>query len=152
MRRLGVLAIPQPSFIYYLGDSYIENFSPEQLALSYPGRAWLDHGIVAAGSSDAPVVSVDPFVNLRSAVTRLTQDGQRMGPNQGVTIDEAIRMFTLNGAYASFEEHLKGSISEGKLADLTVLDHDPREVAPQELHTLLAAMTVIDGRVVFERG
>jgi hypothetical protein len=152
MRRLGVLAIPQPSFIYYLGDSYIENFSPEQLAFSYPGRAWIDHGIAAAGSSDAPVVSVDPFVNLRSAVTRLTQDGQRMGPNQGVTIDEAIRMFTLNGAYASFEEHLKGSISEGKLADLTVLDHDPREVAPQELHTLLAAMTVIDGRVVFERG
>jgi predicted amidohydrolase YtcJ len=150
MRRLGVLAIPQPSFIYYLGDSYIENFTPEQLALSYPGRAWIDHGILAAGSSDAPVVSADPFVNLRSAVTRLTQDGQRMGPDQGVTIDEAIRMFTHNGAYASFEEHLKGSITEGKLADLVVLDRDPREVAPEELHTLRAEMTVIDGKVAHE--
>ena len=151
MARLGVLAIPQPSFIYYLGDSYLENFTPEQLALSYPGRAWIDHGIVAAGSSDVPVVSADPFVNLRSAVTRLTQDGQRMGPEQGVTIDEAIRMFTLNGAYASFEERRKGSISPGKLADLTVLDRDPRAVAPEELHTLRAELTVVDGRVVFER-
>lgn len=150
MKRLGVLAVPQPAFIYYLGDSYIENFTPEQLALSYPGRAWIDHGILAAGSSDAPVVSADPFVNLRSAATRLTQDGQRMGPDQGVTIDEAIRMFTLNGAYASFEERLKGSITEGKLADLVVLDRDPRGVRPEELHTLRAEMAVIDGRVVHE--
>jgi predicted amidohydrolase YtcJ len=150
MRRLGVVAVPQPSFIYYLGDSYIENFTPAQLALSYPGRAWIDHGIVAAGSSDAPVVSADPFVNLRSAVTRLTQDGQRMGPEQGVTIEEALRMFTLNGAFASFEEHLKGTITEGKLADLVVLDRDPRGVRPEELHTLRAEMTVIDGRIVHE--
>jgi len=151
MKRMGVLAIPQPSFIYYLGDSYIENFTPEQLALSYPGRSWIDHGIIAAGSSDVPVVSADPFVNLRSAVTRLTQDGQKMGPGQGVTIDEAIRMFTLNGAYASFEESIKGSITVGKLADLTVLDRDPRLVEPEELHTLRAELTIIDGIVMFER-
>ena len=150
MRRLGVIAIPQPSFIYYLGDSYIENFTPEQLSLSYPGRSWFDHGIVAAGSSDVPVVSADPFVNLRSAVTRLTQDGQKMGPEQGVTIDEAIRMFTINGAYASFEERIKGSITPGKLADLVVLDRDPRTVAPEQLHTLRTEMTVIEGKVVFE--
>lgn len=150
MRQMGVLAIPQPSFIYYLGDSYIENFTPEQLALSYPGRAWIDHGIVAAGSSDVPVVSADPFVNLRSAVTRLTQDGQEMGPEQGVTIEEAIRMFTANGAYASFEERIKGTITPGKLADFAVLDRDPRTVPAEELHTLRAELTVIDGRVVHE--
>jgi len=73
-----------------------------------------------------------------------------MGPDQGVTTDEAIRMFTLNGAYASFEEHLKGSIAPGKLADLVVLDRDPRELAPEELPTLRAEMTMIDGRVVYE--
>src|SRR6476619_4824078 len=113
-------------------------------------RAWSDAGIVAVGSSDVPVVSADPFMNLRSAVTRLTRDDQRMGPSQGVTIDEAIRMFTLNGAYASFEEHLKGSITSGKLADLTVLDRDPRTVPAEELHTLRCEMTVLDGRVVYE--
>jgi predicted amidohydrolase YtcJ len=150
MRRLGVLAIPQPSFIYFLGDSYIENFTERQLALSYPGRAWIDHGIIAAGSSDVPVVSADPFINLRSAVTRLTQDGQKMGPEQGVTVDEAIRMFTINGAYASFEEAIKGSITPGKLADFAVLDRDPRSIAPEELHTLRAELTVVGGRVVYE--
>jgi predicted amidohydrolase YtcJ len=150
MKAMGVMAIPQPSFIYYLGDSYIENFTAAQLALAYPGRAWIDHRIVAAGSSDVPVVSADPFVNLRSAVTRLTQDGQRMGPEQGVTIDEAIRMFTANGAFASFEEGIKGTITPGKLADLVVLDRDPRTLPPEELHTLRAEMTVLDGRVVDE--
>ena len=151
MARLGVLAVPQPSFVFELGDSYRENFTPEQLALSYPARAWCDRGIVAAGSSDVPVVGCDPFVGLRSAVTRLTRDGQRMGPEQAVTIEEAVRMFTLNGAYASFEETLKGSITEGKLADLVVLDRDPRAVPAEDLHTLRAEMTISDGRVVFER-
>jgi predicted amidohydrolase YtcJ len=106
---------------------------------------------VAVGSSDVPVVSCDPFVNLRSAVTRLTQDGQYMGRNQGVTIDEALQMFTINGAYASFEESIKGSITEGKLADLTVLSADPRSVEPEQLNTLQADLTMIDGKVVFER-
>ncbi len=151
MQKMEVLAIPQPSFIYFLGDSYIENFTEEQLAMSYPGRSWFDAGIVAVGSSDVPVVSADPFVNLRSAVTRLTQDGQTMGANQAVTIDEALQMFTINGAYGSFEEGIKGSITEGKLADLVVLDRDPRAVEPANLHTLQAEMTMVDGKLAFER-
>ncbi len=151
MKAIGALAIPQPSFIYYLGDSYVENFTEEQLAMAYPGRSWFDEGILAVGSSDVPVVSCDPFVNLRSAVTRLTQDGQYMGRNQGVTIEEALQMFTINGAVGSFEESIKGSISEGKLADLTVLSTDPRTVEPEQLDALQAELTMIDGRVVFER-
>ncbi|MCC7023151.1 MAG: amidohydrolase family protein, partial [Thermomicrobiales bacterium] len=135
---------------YELGDSYICNFTPEQLALAYPGRAWFDRGIVAAGSSDVPVVACDVLVNLRSAVTRLTESGQRMGPEQGVTIDEALRMFTINGAYASFEEGSKGSITPGKLADLVVLSGDPRAIPPEELPSLQVEMTVLDGRVAFE--
>ena len=150
MARLGVVAVPQPAFIHELGDSYLKNFTEAQLALSYPGRAWFDRGIVAVGSSDVPVVSCDPFVNLRAATTRLTQDGNRMGPGQAVTTDEAIRMFTLNGAWASFEEGIKGSITEGKLADLVVLSADPRALPPEELHTLRAEMTVVDGVVRHE--
>jgi predicted amidohydrolase YtcJ len=137
--------------LYELGDSYIRNFTPEQLACSYPGRTWFDRGIVAVGSSDVPVVDCDVLVNLRSAVTRLTQTGQRMGPGQGVTIDEALRMFTRHGAYASFEEQAKGSITVGKLADLTILDRDPRSISPEDLHTLRIDMTVVDGRVAYER-
>ena len=147
---LGAVAIPQPAFGYYLGDSYIENFTSEQLALAYPARAWIDRGIVAAGSSDVPVVPCDPWINLRAAVTRKTRDGQEMGPEQKVSIEEALVMFTQNGAYCSFEEQLKGSITPGKLADLIVVDRDPRTVAPDELHTIRTEMTVVDGRIVFE--
>lgn len=150
MTRLGIVAVPQPAFVHYLGDSYLENFTPEQLAFSYPSRSWFDRGIVAAGSSDVPVVPCNPFVNLRAAVTRCTQDGNLMGPDQGVTIDEAIQMFTRNGAYASFEEGTKGTLAPGMLADLVVMDRDPRMVPPEDLHTLRAEMTVIDGRIVHE--
>ena len=146
-----IIAVPQPSFIYELGDSYIRNFTPEQLACSYPGRTWFDRGIVAVGSSDVPVVDCDVLVNLRSAVTRLTQTGQRMGPGQGVTIDEALRMFTRHGAFASFEEGIKGTITPGKLADLVVLSGDPRAIPAEDLPSLSVEMTVIDGRVAYER-
>jgi predicted amidohydrolase YtcJ len=150
LARLEVIAVPQPNFIYELGDSYIRNFTPEQLACSYPGRTWFDRGVVAVGSSDVPVVDCNVLMNLRSAVTRLTQTGQRMGPEQAVTIDEALRMFTINGAYASFEERLKGSITPGKLADLAVLDRDPHSVDPEDLPSLNVEMTVVDGRIVHE--
>jgi len=137
--------------LYELGDSYIRNFTQKQLACSYPGRTWFDRGIVAVGSSDVPVVDCDVLVNLRSAVTRLTQSGQRMGAEQGVTIDEALRMFTRHGAFASFEENLKGAITPGKLADLVVLSGDPREIPAEELPSLTVDMTVVDGRVGYER-
>ncbi|MDQ3224633.1 MAG: amidohydrolase family protein [Gemmatimonadota bacterium] len=137
--------------LYELGDSYLRNFTPEQLACAYPGRTWFDRGIVAVGSSDVPVVDCDVLVNLRSAVTRLTATGQRMGPEQGVTIDEALRMFTIIGAYASFEETLKGTITPGKLADLVVLSGDPWEIPAEELPSLTVDMTVVDGRVGYER-
>ena len=151
MARMQIIAVPQPSFIYELGDSYIRNFTPEQLACSYPGRTWFDRGIVAVGSSDVPVVDCDVLVNLRSAVTRLTQTGQRMGPEQGVTIDEALRMFTRHGAFASFEEDIKGTITPGKLADLVVLSGDPRAIPAEDLPSLSVDMTVVDGRVAYER-
>jgi predicted amidohydrolase YtcJ len=151
LARLEVIAVTQPSFIYELGDSYLRNFTEEQLACSYPSRTWFDRGIVAVGSSDVPVVACDVLINLRSAVTRLTQTGQRMGPDQGVTIDEALRMFTRHGAFASFEENIKGTITPGRLADLVVLSGDPRAIPAQDLPSLSVEMTAVDGAVVYER-
>lgn len=150
MAAMGAVAVPQPAFVHYLGDSYIENFTPEQLALAYPARTWIDRGIVAAGSSDVPVVPCHPWTNIRAAVTRLTRDRQSLGAEQRVSISDAIRMFTLNGAYASFEEHRKGSIGPGKLADLIVVDRDPRTVPAAELDTIRNEMTILDGRIVHE--
>ncbi len=150
LARLEIVAVPQPNFIYELGDSYIRNFTEEQLACSYPGRTWFDREIVAVGSSDVPVVDCNVLRNLTSAVTRLTATGQRMGPEQGVTIDEALRMFTINGAFASFEEQSKGSITPGKLADLVVLSADPRTVPAEELPSLSVDLRLVDGRGAYE--
>ncbi|MFN8592065.1 MAG: amidohydrolase [Thermomicrobiales bacterium] len=150
LARLAMIAVPQPNFIHELGDSYLRNFTPEQIALAYPNRTWFDRGIVAVGSSDVPVVDCDVRTNLRSAVTRLTVTGQRMAAEQGVTIAEALRMFTLHGAYASFAERDKGTITPGKLADLVVLSGDPRAIPAEDLPSLAVEMTVIDGQIAYE--
>jgi len=150
MARRGFVAVPQPNFTYELGDSYLRNFTPEQLALAYPNRAWFDRDIVSVGSSDVPVVGCDPFHGLRASVTRLTRDGNLMGPGQGVTVMEALRMFTRNGAFASFQERTKGQVAPGMLADLAVLSADPRAVDPERLHELRCELTVQDGKVVHE--
>jgi hypothetical protein len=150
MQRLGIVAVPQPNFVWELGDSYLRNFTPEQLALAYPNRSWFDRGIVAVGSSDVPVVGCDPFRGLQSAVTRRTRDGAVMSPGQEVSAEEALRMFTRHGAFATFEDGIKGTIAPGMLADLAVLSADPRTIDPNELHTLRCDLTVLDGRVVFE--
>lgn len=151
MVKLQLIAVPQFTFIYYLGDSYIRNFTRQQLELSYPARDWIDRGILTIGSSDSPVTPVDPWINIRAAVTRKTMDGQLMGPEQGVSIEEALEMFTLNGAKGSFEESLKGTVTAGKLADLIVVDKDPRQIQPEELHTINANLTMVDGDIVYQR-
>lgn len=150
MKALNLIAVPQPSFIYFLGDSYIKNFSEDALDLSYPSRSFFDLGIIAIGSSDVPVVPADPWINIRSAVTRLTQDGQVMGPDEGVSVDQALQMFTINGAYGTFEEQVKGSLTPGKLADLIVVDQDPHRIDPDKLHTIKNQLTMIGGRIVYE--
>ena len=150
MQRLGVAACFQPAFLYHLGDSYLANFTDEQVALAYPARAWLDVGVLAAASSDAPVVPCDPLTGLRAAVTRKTIGGDTVAPAQAVSTDEAIRMYTLEAARVSFEESLKGSVTVGKLADLVVLDRDPRTVPPDELDTLRVELTMVGGRIAYE--
>ena len=85
------------------------------------------------------------------AAIQLTQTGQHMGPQQGVTIDEALRMFTRHGAFVSFEEESKGTITPGKLADLVVLSGDPRALTPEDLPSLSLKITVLYGWFAYER-
>ncbi len=151
MVQLRLVAVPQPTFVHYLGDSYIRNFSRERLELAYPCRDWIDRGILTIGSSDAPVTPAEPWVSIRAAVTRLTQDGQTVGSEQGVSVDEALTMYTLNGARGSFEEGIKGTLTPGKLADLIVIDRDPHNIPAEKLHEVQVDLTMIGGKVAFER-
>jgi predicted amidohydrolase YtcJ len=115
----------------------------------HPYRTALDMGIHVAGHSDSTVSAADPLLRIQDMVTRLGSDGREHGLNQRVTVDEAIRVWTQDGAYATFEENDKGSITAGKLADFVVLRADPRKVSPREIKDIVIDSTWVGGKAVF---
>ncbi len=151
IRDLGVIPVIGPAFLYWVGDGYIQKYYPEWLDWTVPTRRLLDRGIVVAFHSDVPVVPCDPLPAIYSAVTRKTDSGQDIGPAQKVTVREAIRAYTLAGAYASFEEDIKGSIEVGKLADLVVLSGDILRVDIEKIKDLLVDITMVDGLIRYRR-
>jgi hypothetical protein len=151
IRDLGVVAVIGPAFLYWIGDGFIHRCRPEWLDWAVPGRRLLDHGAKIAFHSDMPVVPCDPFPALFSAVVRKTGSGLEIGPNQGITVHEAIRAYTIDSAYASFEEDSKGSIEVGKLADLVVLSADIDRIPPEEIRNLKVDLTMVDGVIQYRR-
>ena len=104
------------------------------------------------GGSDCPVEKFDILPNICHAVTRSDNNGATPWyPENGVTVDEAVRMFTIEAAYASFEEQVRGSLAVGKYADLVVLDQDIYAVAPENIKNVQVEMTVVDGEIVYRR-
>ena len=121
----------------------------------YAWKSMLDMGIHASGGSDAPVVSFDAMENIYFAVTRKNIKGQpdEEGwiPSEKMSVDEAVKLFTKNAAYASYTEKENGTIETGKNADLVVLEKDIYSIDPDEIKTVKVDMTVLGGKVVFER-
>lgn len=150
MKKLGVIPIPNPPFFYEFGESYVKNYG-SRVDEMYPLRDYIDNGIIAAAGSDCPVTHYDPLLGIHVAVNRKTASGQLVGGRQRVGVVEAIRAYTWNGAYASFEEDMKGSIEEGKLADLVILDSSILSADPENIKDLSVHMTIIDGEVVFQK-
>ena len=110
----------------------------------------LNCGLIVAASSDSPVVPDNPLVGIYAAVTRQASSGQLVLPEECISAEQALAMYTINAAYASFEEKLKGSISPGKLADIVVLSDDPLNSSPEQIKDIRVKMTVIDGKLVWE--
>jgi len=149
--RLGVVVASQPSFLYYLGDSFYENVGPERSKWLKPHRSWIDNGIVVAAGTDSPVTPYPPFVSLWASIARRTEvEGTQMGMEQRVTREEAIRMYTIDGAYLSFEKNLKGSIEPGKLADLIVIDRDILTCPEDEIKETKVLRTILGGKTVYK--
>jgi predicted amidohydrolase YtcJ len=118
----------------------------------YPIRAMLDAGIRIALSSDAPVVDEDnPLTGMMAAVTRIDEEGELVAPREAITAAEALMAYTMGGAMASGDETNRGSIEEGKWADFAVLSGNPLSVSPEALPRLQVDMTLVAGRVAFER-
>ena len=113
-------------------------------------RSFLDAGIPATMSSDYGPGPFEPMMFLQSSVTRTDIKGNVWGPKQRITVEEALRVATLNGAHASFDEKVKGSIEPGKLADLTVLGRDPLKENPSTLVSIPIERTMVGGRWMYE--
>jgi predicted amidohydrolase YtcJ len=150
--KMGIIAAPQTIFIHSLGRNFRSYLPDSFLPRTYPIRAMLDAGVRVALSSDAPVVEDDnPLVGMMAAVTRLDNTGHLIAPAQAITSAEALYAYTMGGAIASGDEANRGSVEAGKWADLAVLTANPLAVSPQTLPSVKVDMTLVAGRVVFER-
>ena len=155
LARLGVVASMQP--IHATSDMEMaERHWGRRCDLAYAWRSLLESGARLAFGSDCPIETLDPLAGIHAAVTRRRADGspgpEGWIPDQRLTVEQAVRAYTLGAAYASGEEQIKGSLVPGKLADLVVLSHDIFEIDPQQIAEARVEMTVLDGRVVYGAG
>lgn len=148
--RMGVVPVSQPVFINEYGDGFIRHLGLDRVQLTYPFRSFLERGIKLVFSSDCPVSDFRPLKSIQAAVSERTGTGQSYALEEAVTVEEALELYTVAGAYATFEEELKGSLKPGMLADFTILAADPRTVDPLALSELPVSATVIGGEHVYE--
>ena len=152
IKRLGVIPIPGTSFLYHFRPAYEQNLGLERIRYAYAMRTFADEGVAAAASTDAPVVPVSAAVGIGMMMNRVDVTGTPVWPEERVGLDEAIRAYTWNGAYASFEEDIKGSLEHGKVGDVTVFDSDLREVSPTDMKDIEIDLTITDGQIAYARG
>lgn len=149
IKALGAIPTPFSTYVYYHGEK-MRYYGAERLNHMFALRSFLDAGIRATQASDYPPGEFIPMMALQSEVTRTDMKGNVWGPKQRITVEEAIRVGTLHGAYASYEENLKGSIEVGKVADLIVLGRDPLKEDPSTLVNIPVERTMAGGRWTFE--
>jgi predicted amidohydrolase YtcJ len=146
IKKLGLVVVPH-SYIWEHGDK-MENYGAARWDWMHPARSLIDLGIPMAGHSDDPVSVTDPLLRIQDMVTRTSAEGKVYGAKQRVTAEEALRAWTLGGAFAAFEEERKGSITSGKLADFAVLSADPTRVGPDRIRHITVEKTFVSGRQV----
>jgi predicted amidohydrolase YtcJ len=144
----GVIPTPFWTYVYYHGEKWTQ-YGDEKVQWMFAHKSFLDAGIRVPGASDYTPGPYDPLMAIQSMVTRKDYKGRVWGPNQKVTVDQALTIATINGAYASSEEALKGSITAGKLADFVVLEKDPHDVTPDEIMNMKVNRTVVGGKTVY---
>ena len=143
----GTIPTPFWTYVYYHGEKWSQ-YGDEKVRSMFAHRSFLDAGIQVPGASDYTPGPFEPLMAIQSMVTRRDYRGRVWGDNQRITVTEALRVCTLHGAYASFEERIKGSITAGKLADFVILAEDPHKVDPQKIKDIRVVRTVVGGRTV----
>jgi predicted amidohydrolase YtcJ len=125
--------------------SATERLGAERARWLYPLKTLLKKGIRVVGGSDCPMEPLNPLLGIQAAVTR------KFFPEERITVDEALCMYTVDAAYSSGEENIKGTVETGKLADLTVLSHNPAKVPSSEIDNITVEMTIVGGKVVYSK-
>jgi predicted amidohydrolase YtcJ len=151
IKKLRMLVTPFGSYIYHHGEKMIPYYGAKRVEMMFAHRSFLDYGIAVSGASDNPCGPYEPLLAVQSCVTRKSSAGESLGSRQKITVEEALYLYTMASAYASFEENIKGSINAGKLADLVVLAEDPRRADPDEIKDIPVEMTIVGGRIKYER-
>jgi predicted amidohydrolase YtcJ len=149
---LGITVVTQPSFIYYSGHRYLSTVPDPHFKNLYPLRRLTEAGITVAGSSDAPIVPISPIVGIYAAVSRKSDAGELILPEEKIAPEAALRMYIEGAARAGFEENSNGSIRPGKLADLVILSADPTRVPVDEIKHIEVEKTIIGGKIAWEKG
>ncbi len=149
-QKMNLIGYVQPIFLRYDMNIVDDCVGSEIAAQSYNWRRFIDEGVHISGGSDCPVEAFDILPNIQYAVTRTNfETGKSWYPENAVTLEEAISMFTYEGAYASFAERTRGSITVGKEADLVVLDANPFETPVEKLHEINVLATIVKGSTVY---
>jgi len=153
--KLGIVASMQPYHAVDDGRWAEKRIGHERARSSYAWKSMLGAGAKLAFGSDWPVAPLDPLLGIYAAVTRATLDGKNPGgwfPEQRLTVEEALRAYTLGAAYAAFQEKEKGTISPGKLADVVVLSDDLFQIPPERIKDVRVEVTIVGGKVVYRPG
>jgi predicted amidohydrolase YtcJ len=150
MKDMEILSTAQDHPVL-LGQNMVNYWGTDRASYAIPIRTLLDEGIMTGGGTDAPVLPANPFVSMWWMVARDTLAGETLGPEQAITREEALRLYTIDSAYTQFAEEETGSIEVGKLADLVVLSEDILTVPDENIKDIEAQMTLLDGGIVYER-
>jgi predicted amidohydrolase YtcJ len=160
MGKLGVYADMQPAWFYKDADAMKYMLGERRIKVFHPYKSLFSAGVMVNGGSDhmvkydsyTAINPYNPFLAMWSTITRQTERGSTIVPEEAITREQALKMYTINNAYASFEEKIKGSIEPGKLADLIVISEDFLLCPEDRIKTIEVEMTMVGGEIVYERG
>lgn len=147
IEELGLVVNPFSTYLYQHGDKMGEY--GDRVEMMFAHGSFLERGIPVTGNTDNPAGLLPPLLGIRTMVTRKTSDGDVLGPDQRISVEEALRIYTQGSAYSTFDEDKRGSITPGKLADFVVLSEDPTEVDPDRIHEIDVERTFVGGEQVY---
>ena len=151
LKKYEVIGSFFPMHTFYWGDWYDEIIGPDKAQEISPIKSALNKGLHVTSHTDAPVALPNMMMILWTTVNRVSRSGKVMGPEERLTVYEALKTFTIWGAYQFFEENQKGTLKEGKLADMVILDKNPLKVDPMTLKDIVVLETIKEGKTVFKR-